>query len=43
VVRLVQSIEASMKWLSVRGLRISIADKNQTLLNAELSMVEKIL
>ncbi|MBI1925698.1 hypothetical protein HYR99_15770, partial [Candidatus Poribacteria bacterium] len=43
VVRLVQSIEASMKWLSVRGLRISIADKNQTLLNAELSMVAKIL
>jgi hypothetical protein len=43
VVKLVQSIEASLKWLSVRGLRISIADKNQVLLNAELSMVAKIL
>jgi len=43
VVKLIQSIEGSLKWLSVRGLKISIVDKNQTLLNAELSMVAKIL
>ena len=46
VVKLIQSIEASSKWLFVRGLKISITtdrkDKEKRKLSADLSMIAKI-
>ncbi len=43
IVRLIQSIESTVKWLQVRDLRISIADKNKTVIGANLSMLAEIL
>ena len=45
VVKLIQSIESSSKWLSVKRIRISTdqKNKNQPELNINLSMVAKIL
>lgn len=43
VVELIQLIEASSRWLFVRNLRISIADRKKTMLSADLSMIAKVL
>ena len=45
IVRFIQSIEASSKWLFVRGLRIAITTdkKKKNMLIADLSMVAKVL
>lgn len=43
VVELIRLIEASSRWLFVRDLRISIADRKKTVLGADLSMIAKVL
>lgn len=43
VVELIRLIEASSRWLFVRDLRISIADRKKTVLSADLSMIAKVL
>ena len=42
VVRLIYAIESSSKWLQVRDLQITIADKRQTTINANLSMIARV-
>lgn len=43
VVELIRLIESSSRWLFVRELRISIADRKETVLSADLSMIAKVL
>ena len=43
VVRLIYAIESSSRWLQVRDLQISIADKKETTISATLSMIAKVL
>ena len=43
VVRLIYAIESSSKWLQVRDLQITIADKRKTTINANLSMIARVL
>ncbi|MCZ6678007.1 MAG: hypothetical protein O7E52_12230 [Candidatus Poribacteria bacterium] len=43
VVRLIQSIESNLKWLQVRDLKISVADKKKTTLGVNLSMTAEVL
>ena len=43
VVRLIYAIESSSKWLQVRDLQITIADKTETTISANLSMIARIL
>ena len=43
VVRLIYAIESSSKWLQVRDLQITIADKKQTTISANLSMIARVL
>ena len=43
VVRLIHAIESSSKWLQVRDLKITIADKKETTISANLSMIAKVL
>ena len=44
VVRLIQAIESTAKWLQVRDLRVSgVVDKKKNVLGVNLSMVAKIL
>ena len=43
VVRLIYAIESSSKWLQVRDLQIMIADKKETTISANLSMIARVL
>ena len=43
VVRLIYAIESSSKWLQVRDLQITIADKKETTISANLSMIASVL
>ena len=43
VVRLIYAIESSSKWLQVRDLQMTIADKKNTTINATLSMIARVL
>ncbi len=43
VVRLIYAIESSSKWLQVRDLQITVADKKQTTISANLSMIARVL
>ena len=43
LVRLIYAIESSSKWLQIRDLQITIADKKQTTISANLSMIARIL
>ena len=43
LVRLIYVIESSSKWLQVRDLQITIADKKATTISANLSMIAKVL
>ena len=43
VVRLIYVIESSSRWLQVRDLQISIADKKETTISANLSMIARVL
>ena len=43
VVRLIYAIESSSKWLRVRDLQITIADKKETTISANLSMIASVL
>lgn len=43
VVRLIYAIESSSKWLQVRDLQITVSDKKETTISANLSMIAKIL
>ncbi len=43
IVELIQLIEASSRWLFVKNLRISIADRKKNMLSANLSMIAKVL
>ena len=43
IVRLIYAIESSSKWLQVRDLQISIADKKETTVSANLSMIARVL
>ena len=43
VVRLIHAIESSSKWLQVRDLQITIADKKETTISTNLSMVARVL
>ena len=43
VVRLIYAIESSSKWLQVRDLQITIADKKATTISANLSMIARVL
>ena len=43
VVRLIYAIESSSKWLQVRDLQITIADKKETTISANLSMIARVL
>ena len=42
VVRLIFAIESSSKWLQVRDLQITIADKKETTISANLSMIARV-
>lgn len=42
IVELIRLIESSSRWLFVRDLRISIADRKETVLSADLSMIAKV-
>ena len=43
IVRLIYAIESSSKWLQVRDLQITIADKKETTISANLSMIARVL
>ena len=43
VVRLIYAIESSSKWLQVRDLQITIADKKEATISANLSMIARVL
>ena len=43
IVRLIYAIESSSKWLQVRDLQITVADKKETTISANLSMIARIL
>ena len=43
IVRLIHAIESSSKWLQVRDLQITIADKKETTISANLSMIARVL
>ena len=43
IVRLIHVIESSSKWLQVRDLQITIADKKETTISANLSMIARVL
>ena len=43
IVRLIYAIESSSKWLQVRDLQITIADKKETTISATLSMIARVL
>ena len=43
VVQLIQKVESEHKWIRVHGLKISIADEKQTLLQANLTMTASVL
>lgn len=43
IVELMRLIESSSRWLFLRDLRISIADRKETVLSADLSMIAKVL
>lgn len=43
IVRLIYAIESSSKWLQVRDLQITIADKKETTIGANLSMIARVL
>ena len=43
VVRLIHAIESSSKWLQVRDLQITIADKKETTISTNLSMIARVL
>ena len=43
VVRLIYAIESSSKWLRVRDLQIMIADKKETTISTNLSMIARVL
>ena len=43
IVRLIYAIESSSKWLQVRDLQITIADKKETTVSANLSMIARVL
>ena len=43
VVRLIYAIESTSKWLQVRDLQITIADKKETTINANLSLIARVL
>ena len=43
IVRLIYEIESSSKWLQVRDLQITIADKKETTISANLSMIARVL
>ncbi len=42
VVQLIYAIESSSKWLQVRDLQITVSDKKETTISANLSMIAKI-
>lgn len=43
VVRLIYAIESSSKWLQVRDLQITVANKKETTISANLSMIARVL
>ena len=43
IVRLIYEIESSSKWLQIRDLQITIADKKETTISANLSMIARVL
>ena len=43
VVRLIYAIESSSKWLRVKDLQITIADKKETTISTNLSMIARVL
>ena len=43
IVRLIHAIESSSKWLQVRDLQITVADKKKTTISANLSMIARVL
>ena len=43
IVRLIYAIESSSKWLQVKDLQITIADKKETTISANLSMIARVL
>lgn len=43
IVRLIYAIESSSKWLQVRDLQITIADKKETTISANLAMIARVL
>ena len=43
IVRLIYAIESSSKWLQVRDLQITIADKKEMTISANLSMIARVL
>ena len=43
IVRLIHAIESSSKWLQVRNLQVTIADKKETTISANLSMIARVL
>ena len=43
IVRLIYTIESSSKWLQIRNLQITIADKKETTISATLSMIARVL
>ena len=43
VVRLIYAIESSSKWLQVKDLQITVADKKETTISANLSMIARVL
>lgn len=43
IVRLIYTIESSSKWLQVKDLQITIADKKETTISANLSMIARVL
>ena len=42
VVRLIYAIESSSKWLQVRDLQVTIADKKEATISANLSMIARV-
>ena len=43
IVRLIYAIESSSKWLQVKDLQITIADKKEATISANLSMIARVL
>ncbi len=42
IVRLIHALESSSKWLQVRDLQITIADKKETTISTNLSMIARV-